>query len=122
MPNDRLFLYHSQVGGELKLSFLYRCTTLLTKQQPVLFRRRNKPRPQFLDLCHSLSRGTKCASNLNEGKKARVKVCAGTHSCYFVQTEKVTVVNKIQFYYNKTIGLLHELQETKLAVLSAMKP
>ena len=39
-----------------------------------------------------------------------------------VQIENVTVVSKLKFCDNKTIGLLHEVRETANAVLSAVKP
>lgn len=93
-----------------------------TKQQLALFQRRNNPRPQPLDLRHPFTQGTVWAHNLNEERRQGWQLCAETHSCYYVQIENVTVVSEIKLYYNKTIGLLHRLQGTLTAVLSAMKP
>lgn len=80
-----------------------KCTTLLTGNW--LFQRSNKPRsqPHGPSLIHTRH---KTCQELTLGKKAGVTVCARTHSCYVGQTENVSVVSKIKFYYNKTTGLL----------------
>lgn len=91
------------------------------KQQLVLFQRRNNPRPQPLDLRHPFTQGTVRAHNLNQERRQGWQLCAETHSRYYVQIEDVTVVSEIKLYYNKTITLLHGLQGTLTAVLSAMK-
>lgn len=76
--------------------------TTLLKQQLVLFQRVRPALNPSTSATHPHQAPVSQQRKL--GKKAGVKVCTRPCSCALEQTERVTVVSEIKFYYNKIVN------------------